>query len=437
MTRRIPRGLTSPGEQLARTEALLSQLERQGAEEGNRRQETLQAVREAISQVTAYLTLGSRHGDEVDALCPFHDDRSFGNFQMNLHTGFFFCWACGAKGGLVRLAKHVGAAVSTLELLKHIDFDEFSRYLLETLGVRDNEDGSNFILPESLLTKFPYLPTRYINRGHSKELLLEMEVSFDPNFNRVVFPVRRITGELVAVQSRAVEEDDPIRWKFYKAEIHKLLAKAEIADYELEDYEPPRSAVLFNEHNILLHLLGGRLRLPLVLLEGPGGALRTIAAGYPVLGTFGTQLAPVQLQRVLHCYRHVQTRNKQHPVVIIAGDGDQAGWKAAVRNAVELGPSFDTRLVRMPDGMDAEDHTPPVLRKMLAEAPRFVDLLTESSDEGAVVRNVLEVVMDDKAREMRYSRPARKRWSEEPQESGQERRLEAGLNRLRRTQTEE
>ncbi len=32
-------------------------------------------------------------------LCPFHDDHHTGNFRINLDTGAYFCFACGARGG--------------------------------------------------------------------------------------------------------------------------------------------------------------------------------------------------------------------------------------------------------------------------------------------------------------------------------------------------
>lgn len=31
-------------------------------------------------------------------LCPFHPDRHVGNFRVNLETGAYTCFACGAKG---------------------------------------------------------------------------------------------------------------------------------------------------------------------------------------------------------------------------------------------------------------------------------------------------------------------------------------------------
>ncbi|MBI1318322.1 MAG: hypothetical protein GC168_05130 [Candidatus Hydrogenedens sp.] len=32
-------------------------------------------------------------------LCPFHEDRRRGSFWINLETGAFHCFACGASGG--------------------------------------------------------------------------------------------------------------------------------------------------------------------------------------------------------------------------------------------------------------------------------------------------------------------------------------------------
>lgn len=35
----------------------------------------------------------------IAGICPFHDDTKAGSFKVNLETGAFKCWACGASGG--------------------------------------------------------------------------------------------------------------------------------------------------------------------------------------------------------------------------------------------------------------------------------------------------------------------------------------------------
>ncbi|MCB1762187.1 MAG: hypothetical protein KDI27_03485 [Gammaproteobacteria bacterium] len=32
-------------------------------------------------------------------LCPFHEDRNRGSFRINLESGSYCCFSCGAKGG--------------------------------------------------------------------------------------------------------------------------------------------------------------------------------------------------------------------------------------------------------------------------------------------------------------------------------------------------
>ena len=48
-------------------------------------------------------------------LCPFHDDHRVGNFRVNLETGAFNCFSCGAKGG---------DAISFVQLRDNISFQE-------------------------------------------------------------------------------------------------------------------------------------------------------------------------------------------------------------------------------------------------------------------------------------------------------------------------
>jgi DNA primase len=40
-----------------------------------------------------------RYGWKDGGLCPFHNDRKPGSFRVNLNTGAFKCFACGASGG--------------------------------------------------------------------------------------------------------------------------------------------------------------------------------------------------------------------------------------------------------------------------------------------------------------------------------------------------
>jgi len=59
-------------------------------------------------------------------LCPFHDDRHSGNFRVNLDTGAFTCFACGAKGSDV---------IAFVQLRDGLSFPEALRALADAWGV--------------------------------------------------------------------------------------------------------------------------------------------------------------------------------------------------------------------------------------------------------------------------------------------------------------
>ena len=65
----------------------------------------MRAVKEFIPVVEFYrgriptLPAPRNRGWQRGGLCPFHDDNHVGNFHVNLVSGAFKCFACGASGG--------------------------------------------------------------------------------------------------------------------------------------------------------------------------------------------------------------------------------------------------------------------------------------------------------------------------------------------------
>jgi putative DNA primase/helicase len=62
-------------------------------------------IKESINPYDFYLRemdlhkFGAKSGKwTVAGLCPFHTDRFAGSFKINLETGSFICFSCGAKG---------------------------------------------------------------------------------------------------------------------------------------------------------------------------------------------------------------------------------------------------------------------------------------------------------------------------------------------------
>lgn len=86
-------------------------------------------VKEAINPCDFYLREMSLHHLEnksgqwaVAGLCPFHKDSSAGSFKINIETGSFICFSCGAKGSDIIafiMAKYSLSFYDALKLLSN------------------------------------------------------------------------------------------------------------------------------------------------------------------------------------------------------------------------------------------------------------------------------------------------------------------------------
>jgi len=50
---------------------------------------------------------GKKQGDEFVCCCPFHEERN-PSFSLNMEKGVYYCFGCGASGGLNQLATKLG-----------------------------------------------------------------------------------------------------------------------------------------------------------------------------------------------------------------------------------------------------------------------------------------------------------------------------------------
>lgn len=346
------------------------------------------AIQEGISAVKSKLGHVVPSGDRLMALCPYHDDKSIGSFVLYPSTGWFRCYACGARGPLPRLMHTLGVpGQPVVEALKHIDLPT----LFSSLGGRKTVPFQALpVLPEGLLDRYNYRPALLLERGHPARLLDHLQIGFDMQRHRIVYPVRKMTGELVALQTRAVDVleagDKHRRWLFYKREILEDLGPEAVEQLHLQDYQPPRDQLFFNEHNVFFQYGAGMLSQPLVLVEGPGHALRVMATGHPVVASFGLSLSTVQKERLRFLLLNAAQTRAAKPELIVAFDGEVNAWKAACAVAAFLTPEVNVRVARLPDGADPEDLSATSLQSCLFQATPYTTLLRQDSDMGELAR---------------------------------------------------
>lgn len=352
-----------------------------------------QAQEALVSELEGKLGDTRRVDDEIMALCPYHNDQSLGSFYLNSSTGQFHCWSCGAGGGLPKLMRRLKVLPSTYSL-----GEVPLRFVLDNLAA--NTGGLQIApevddlreLPEEALDGFAPLTSF---RGHLPELLSAMEVGYDPEYRRIVFPVRDYSGRLLGIQSRATNSWDTRRWKFYKSEFSRIIPWREENYSSLLNYAVPRSSCFYGESKCWSWFSRGGTK-PLVLCEGPGHWLRIVSAGYPALATFGTAVSKRQLRRLKDAI--AKTTN---PTIILCYDGDNAGRRATDILSGIFDLDVDTRIAELPSGKDPEDLQVAELKEVLLHAQRAaIKRVEEGLDEN--IRTYDRAEYEQYLKEQRY-----------------------------------
>ncbi len=83
-------------------------------------EEKIKSAANVVDVIEDFLTLKPR-GVEYVCLCPFHDDKTLGNFSVNPTKGVYKCFACGAGGDAIKfLMEYKGSRLSYGEALHYL-----------------------------------------------------------------------------------------------------------------------------------------------------------------------------------------------------------------------------------------------------------------------------------------------------------------------------
>ena len=83
-------------------------------------EEKIKSAANVVDVIEDFLTLKPR-GVEYVCLCPFHDDKTLGNFSVNPTKGVYKCFACGAGGDAIKfLMEYKGSKLSYGEALHYL-----------------------------------------------------------------------------------------------------------------------------------------------------------------------------------------------------------------------------------------------------------------------------------------------------------------------------
>jgi DNA primase len=334
----------------------------------------VRSAADIVAVISDYVSL-RKAGTSYKGLCPFHGEKT-PSFTVNRDRGFFHCFGCGVGGDVFKF----------IELKESVGFQDAVRQLAQRFGIPVPEleasDGARdeAAQRESLL-KVHELATVYFReqleaasaarirdylrqkRGLSDDTITRLQLGYAPpgrdalrqrllkagfspdvlvasglvsrrddgnevdRFrNRLMVPIARDTGSVIAFGGRALEAD----------QVPKYLNSPETAIYS-------KGRTLYG-----LNLTKGDIRKRgfTIIVEGYFDYAQVFqAGGLPVVATCGTALTPAQAQQL----------RRFAPKAVLCYDPDNAGQNAAERSSELLvGEGFDVNVVRLPGGDDPD-----------------------------------------------------------------------------------
>lgn len=334
----------------------------------------VRAAADIVTVIQDYVSL-RKAGTNYKGLCPFHNEKS-PSFTVNRDRGFFHCFGCNTGGDVFKFielqeklgfqdtVKHVagkfGIPIPEMEvgegqhesaqeregLLKmhEVAAVYFAEHLASPAGARHRDylQKNRGLTPASVAAlKLGWAPPtrdglyrRLKEQGFPEPLIRQSGLVsvrddgavVDRFRNRLMVPIARDSGSIIAFGGRALEPD----------QVPKYLNSPETPIYT-------KSRTLYG-----LNLTKAELRKSgfAIVVEGYFDFAQLFqAGGLPVVATCGTALTTQQAQML----------RRFAPKVIINFDPDNAGQSAAERSSellVEAG--FSVNVLRLPGGDDPD-----------------------------------------------------------------------------------
>ena len=360
-----------------------------------------------LQVIQEYVPL-KKMGATWKGLCPFHSEKT-PSFHVNPEKGFFHCFGCGVGGNVFKfielqekvtfpeavrmLAQKAGMAIpetvdshrdeagqdaksrETLLKIHEVAAEYFREALAGPAGARARQqlaerDVSQETIDQLGLGFAPNsrdgLKSRLLKQGFAQSLLLQSGLILqrdngdviDRFRNRLMIPICRDTGSVIAFGGRAMDAD----------QVPKYLNSPETPIYS-------KSRTLYG-----LHLSKGGIRKVgfAVLVEGYFDFAQVFHSGAaPVVASCGTALTTQQAQLL----RRFTTK------VVLSFDPDAAGQGAAIRSCELLvAEGFDVNVVVLDKGEDPDTFIrrkgPAAYRERLKASRPYLEYLLDQAAAG-------------------------------------------------------
>ncbi|MCX7597969.1 MAG: DNA primase [Armatimonadetes bacterium] len=340
---------------------------------------------DVVAYISRYVAL-KRSGRRWRGRCPFHQERH-PSFYVDAGSGMWKCFGCGAAGDIftfVQRINNVAFAEAAEQLATEVGVewrpvrqpDDRARSLRQAV-FRANEVALRFF-QEALRSPEGTAAWEYLaRRGFTEETITRFELGYAPAddqalqrhlaarglspelaaqaglvhsshrdmfVNRIIFPVKDVTGRPIAFGGRALDEDEPA--KYINSPDTPVFRKGET----LYALNLARNAAAQVER--------------LIIVEGYTDVISLHQAGIEnVVACLGTALTR----------EHLALASRYADEIVLAYDADAAGLKAALRETAmfERCPST-VKIALLPGGHDPDtlvrEAGPQAFTKVVSEA---------------------------------------------------------------------
>lgn len=285
------------------------------------------------------LDIRSKSGDEWLAVCPFHDD-STPSMSVNIRKGVYVCYACGAKGRIERMARHLGADWTPRTALDTL-VEDLERLFSPPPPLPDERELLRYNMPTNYWTD---------ERHFLSSTVRAWELGYDPIMRAGTIPVRNFSGVYLGIILRHV--DPNVRPKYlYQRGFSK-------------------SEHLFGAHKAKYHN-------SIVVVEGALDAIALWDVGAPAVALMGSQVSETQKMLL---------RTLGPTYVLIATDADEAGRIAGKAVQESLPGEVKVGWYRYPQGVKDPGELPADKRRDFLRLLQTESIASPLSSSSSVSR---------------------------------------------------
>jgi len=337
----------------------------------------------------------SKKGNDFIGLCPFHNEKT-PSFTVSNDKGFYHCFGCGAHGDVISfvmqkesidfketlqiLASEIGVNIENYSLKdKKISEDEknfkniyeFSKVFFNNNFNNESANQVKIYLKNRKISSeaSKYFELGYIknnpdnlisfleSKGFSINKIIESGLArkskkndkyYDFFRNRLIFPIHNSKGEVVAFGGRSLNSSEP---KYLNSPDTILFKKRKL---------------LFNFHRAKKYVQ--KHKIPFIVVEGYMDVIALYHIGlYGAVAPLGTALSEEQLLLLW--------KISDEPIICM--DGDQAGYRSAIRTlniAMKiLKPGKSLKFTFLSDGDDPDNLV------FKSEKQKLIDMIKNAS----------------------------------------------------------